>query len=201
MSGIAAPELRIEFFVQLMGGLPGFELRNVTAVSVDAAVPDADPDVSEGDDDANDDDADGPSPAAEAMLGVVRKAAFEGESLLTSKEFQNLKSQGFFLSRSIWRSREKKTDGVDVEFEADFEDSAACTGFRYNVRGIYERRTRGEEGMKKNRSPVPIERRAELLRCIEGSAQTALATVATRAIGQPASAGPGDPSDADNMGA
>jgi hypothetical protein len=185
LSGITAPELRTQFFLELMAGIPGFELRNVTSVSVDAAAPHAETEETEGDGDQEDDEENGASsPEAEAMLGIVQKAVFDGESLLTSKEFQNLKSEGFFLSRSVWRSREKKTDGIEVEFEADFEDSTQCTGFRYSVRGIYERRTRGEEGLRKSRSPVPIERRAELLRCLEGSAQVALTTVATKATGQ-----------------
>jgi hypothetical protein len=195
LRGIGAPELRTQFFVTLMSKMPGFDLRNVTSVSVDRAAAE-----SEGVD-ADEDDVEGDSATAEAatMLGEVRKAIFQGESLLTSREFQSLKAEGFFLSRAVWRSREEKPDGIEVEFEADFEDAKHCTGFRYNVRGVYERRTRGEEGIKKTRSPVPAEKRADLLRSLEEAAQSALDKVALEATGS-GTAGAIPPEDQDVTG-
>jgi hypothetical protein len=172
LSGVSSPELRTEFFVALMTSMLGFNLRNVTSVSVDRA-------NTEGEANGENDEEGGDSATEEAatMLGVVKKAVFEGQSLLTSREFQSLKVDGFSLSRAVWRSSETAGDGAEFEFEADFEDTKDCTGFRYNVRGVYERRTRGEEGIKKTRSPVPPDRRGDLLHALETSARSALAKV------------------------
>ncbi len=179
LQGITAPEKRIKFFIDLMSKLEGYELRNVTAVSVDRLpTVEADDGESIPEDEIEDAPKDSATAEAASMLGVVRKAALEGESLLESKAFEELKKQGFFLSRTVWRSREKKADGIEVEFEADFEDAKNCTGFRYNVLGMYERRSRGEEGIKKTRSAVPPDMRVQFVRLLEDAAQAALSAVA-----------------------
>lgn len=201
LKGIAAPELRTQFFVNLMTKMAGYKLRNVTTVSVDRAVQEEDEEeVSDDDepgDSATDEPGDSATDEAATMLGAVKKAVFEGQSLLSTKEFQSLKEEGFFLSRAVWRSAEERADGIEVEFEADFEDAKNCTGFRYNIRGVYERQKRGEEkGIKKTRTACPPERRGEFLRAVEDAAQTALAEVESEATGEE-KAGPGEPAEGD----
>jgi hypothetical protein len=180
LKGLASAKLRTEFFLKLMTGMPGFKLQSVTAAHTNRLGETEEHPV-----DDDDPSSEGPSTEDQIMLGVVRRVALEGDSLLASREFLNLKKDGFFLSRVVWRSREEKPDPIELEFEADFENPNECKGFRYNVRGVYERRTRGEDGIKKSRAAVPPALRTELMRKLESSAHAALDAVEQLAVGEP----------------
>jgi len=176
LRGITKPEFRTLFFETLMQKMPDMDAKTVTSISVNrsASSLQADDDQDEPEGAAHDTATD----EASRMLGEVKKAVLDGENLLESEEFRRLCHEGFFLSRSVWRSGyHNKPAGPEIEFEAGFEDPKHCEGFRYDVRGSYECRTRGEEGLKKVRAPVPPELRLEMLRAIEDSARNALAAV------------------------
>jgi hypothetical protein len=196
LTGIPAPELRTQFFVDLMKEMHGYELRNVTAINIARAESDLTEETNE-DESQDPDEVNTATEEAAIMLGVVQRVALEGESLLTSPQFQELRKAGFFLTRAVWRSAPKNVSSApETEFGADFSDPQHCTGFRYDVRGRFERRTRGDEGLKRTRLPVPLETRSELLRLLEDSARTALATALKRSAISDEQADPSAPPEA-----
>jgi len=183
LRGVRAPDLRTGFFVNLMEGLPGYKTTNVTSVGVVRAAPEVSPDE-ETDENSNE------SEEAREMLSVVRKAVFDGDKLLNSKPYLELEQQGFFISRAVWRCRDTRmSDPPEVELESDFEDAQNCDGFRYDVRGVYEQRSRGESGLKKTRAAASADVRVTLIRALEASAREAL-RVALNAAATEAADGP-----------
>jgi hypothetical protein len=94
----------------------------------------------------------------ELVGNQVRGAILRGVSLLTSPEFQMLK-KGFFLCGMEWMGQEAGEKGRLVQFEAAFEDPQACSGFRYKVKGVIERKKTGdgEEFVKTSRSCTELE--------------------------------------------
>lgn len=185
LEGILDPMKRTQFFIELMKNIPGYDLVNVTSISVNRLG-----DLPSDEDNASSDDsydidppptssrtASIPSSEADEMLGVVNKLALEGTSLLSSKQYRELREQGFFLSRAVWRSREKATKSLELEFEADFENPQNCVGFRYSVLGTYEMRKRGAETLRKTRTPVSASDRPKLLSLLEKAAKSAFTVV------------------------
>ncbi|MGK5083085.1 hypothetical protein WDW37_07240 [Bdellovibrionota bacterium FG-1] len=189
LAGIKDPAKRTEFFLHLIQNLQGFKLVNVTSVSVDrvAAEEDdhskfeaelgsgslVDQDDFESEGSTPDENAEETVEETAAMLSVVRKVALHGENLLGSPQFDQLKKDRFFLSRAVWRSSESRQGGNELDFEADFEDAKNCAGFRYNVLGIYSRKTRGNQEVKKTRAAVAASDRAKYLSLIERAAKAA----------------------------
>lgn len=197
LAGIKDPAKRTEFFLHLMQNLQGFKLVNVTSVSVDRVATeenehssfesevghfssedqekseyDLEPSEEDSEEDLEEDLEETVEETA-AMLSVVRKVALHGENLLSSPQFNQLKSDRFFLSRAVWRSSETRQSGNELDFEADFEDAKNCSAFRYNVLGIYSRKTRGSQEIKKTRTAVLASDRAQYLTLIEKAAKAA----------------------------
>jgi hypothetical protein len=134
MSTIADSALRSKFFTDLISRMSGFKMQNVTRVKVDLA-----DDVKNGaDNDEEDDSGDGDEISNEAsreMLGVLRAAALQGQSLLASKEYQSLHRRGFFITNITWSGKRIATPYEIVEFDAGFAIPSFCTEFKYSVRG------------------------------------------------------------------
>ena len=158
LSGQRDPVVRTKFFLNLMTKMVGFRLEDVAYLDVDriadndAANDEAsDEEKAEEKEEENDDKI--PSMTAEAieMKGVV-SASLKGEGLLHSPEFIALRDKGFFISHTVWHAIEDKDEGKRVEFQAQFENGAEATGFKYSVRKVYEQFKKG--GFKKSHSDV-----------------------------------------------
>ena len=158
-SAITDPEARTAFFTKLIGSLPDFTLTDVMRVNADradkfhTAVIDEDGEEEESDEEAS-----------EQMLGIVKAMAFQGQSLLTSPQYQAMHGQGFFITSITWSAKRNVSPYQIVEFEAGFEESALGRGFRYNVRGWNTQRS-GD--YTKNVKPVPPEEKKKFLNVVE----------------------------------
>lgn len=166
LSGIRSPKSRTDFFVRLMK-MNGrdFEIEDVSEVSVDRN---------------EDKRASKSAEAARAALeSEVKKVALHGGNLLKSKQFQSLTDDGFFVSRSVWRSYVKSKDLV-VEFDVSFGDAENCSDFKYVVRGIYDRNKHTDEVKSTPRNATP-EERLFYIKCLEDAAREAVAVICAEA--------------------
>jgi hypothetical protein len=157
-SGITDPKSRTTFFTRLISSLPGFTLEDVMRVNADRGDKDHAGDLDEdGEEEAYEE-------ASEQMLGIVKAMAFQGQSLLTSPQYQAMHAQGFFITSITWSAKRNVSPYQIVEFEAGFEEPVTGTGFRYNVRGWKTQRS-GE--YTKNPKAVPPEEKKKFLSAIE----------------------------------
>ncbi|RRV27227.1 hypothetical protein EGJ23_09980 [Pseudomonas sp. o96-267] len=132
LTGLSGHEAKTEFFTRLIRGLPGYKLSNVTNVKVESSQSNSIPE-----DDDDDDPSEIPDAPRHEMLGVVRNVALKGESLLTSKQYQDLKGGGFYIASIIWRSDKTSGERERVEFFAGFDKPKTGEGFTFSIRGIY----------------------------------------------------------------
>lgn len=111
-----SPAQRTMFFEKLMQGIAGFSLRTVTRAGFRRL-----------DDKTSDSELDGESdgaglPGEEDDAGArILRVQLDGAGVFSSTEFQALKSSGFYVSATVWRSRMDGGEGLDAEFEARFE--------------------------------------------------------------------------------
>jgi hypothetical protein len=131
LSAVQDLRLRTQFFTRLISSLAGLQLHNVTRVKVDTAEDRLDP----SDDEAGGEEADEMQEASAQMLGVVKAVALHGESLLSSLEYQNLSSKGFFITSITWSAKRTESPFQIVQFDAGFDDPSLGQGFKYAVRG------------------------------------------------------------------
>jgi hypothetical protein len=181
LNGIRDAHLRTKFFLLMIQGVAGFKVDTVTSVKV-ATLP---PEHSVGGDEDNEAEEDTTSsrsikPEEAAVVGHVKSAALTGEDLLQSEEYVALAKKGFFLSRCVWRGSETKGKRRAAEFEAEFSRDAQATGFKYNVRGVYERDDAGELLATK----LPAKNHPDLTSALEDSAHAALNKVEKEAVGK-----------------
>jgi hypothetical protein len=156
--GINDPEARTAFFTKLISSLPDFTLSDVMRVNADRT----DNPHTPLDEDSEEEEAD--EEASEQMLGIVKAMAFQGQSLLTSPQYQAMHGQGFFITSITWSAKRNVSPYQIVEFEAGFEEPILGRGFRYNVRGWITQRS-GE--YTKNLKPVPAEDKKNFLSVVE----------------------------------
>ncbi|TXD42395.1 hypothetical protein TR80_014275 [Xanthomonas campestris] len=194
LSHLPSAESRTTFFLTLIGAVSGMKLSDVSKVQVERSPPSLSLDsaaigMDPGDEDGvNDDEGSGDGVEDEdedevngADLDLVgnqvRGAILRGVSLLTSPEFQMLKKH-FFLYGMEWTGEEESEKGKIVQFEAAFENPQACTGFRYKVKGIIDRKKTGdgEEFVKTSRSCTDIEN-SHYMKLLEEASRDALAVV------------------------
>ena len=154
---------KTEFFTRLITSLPGFRLSNVTNIKVESSHAKNNRD---GDDE---DDADIGDEARDEMLGIVKNAALRGESLLSSRQYQDLKNGGFYIASIVWRSDKTSGKRERVEFFAGFEKPETGEGFKFSVKGYYN--FSSLEYTKSIRSFKDDEKR-EYIALIEQTAQT-----------------------------
>jgi len=170
LSELHDPLLRTRFFTDLISTLPDLSLVNVTRVKVDR--------FDEGEhliDGGDEDDGDGENDAAsEEMLGIVRAVALQGESLLSSTEYQSLHSRGFFISSITWTCKRTEAPYQQVQFEAGFDEPSQGRGFKYGVRGWHTQR--GGDYTKTLR-PIPTEDKRAFLATIEGASTRVMAAI------------------------
>ena len=97
LSGVIDPVMRTEFFVRLMDGMQDYKRRDVIDLKLNR-IP------TEAGDDGEDDEEE--AKAGEQMKGLVKRLTLTGEALLSSPEFDRLRNDGFYISRTVWETKE-----------------------------------------------------------------------------------------------
>ena len=181
LSGISEPHGRTLFFTYLINNLPNFRLEDVSNIKVDQRIETPEGENYISDTEFIEGDADDTTVAEEStvedetMLGVVRQASFQGNALLSSKEYQTLHRAGFYICKIVWVALEDTLENPKVEFEASFENPPAGTGFNYSVKGLYRKKTGG--GYTGTRRSISTVERDKYLRLLEQSAKQAIEIV------------------------
>ena len=135
LAALKTADERTLFFTQLITKLDGLRFTGVSNVSVVHFGSEQKPT----DEDGEGDESNLEETGAEAeMMCIVRKAALDGENVLSSPEYQNLKSRGFYLAKVVWRCELKSSQPDIIEFEAGFGASKEGSTFRYNVKGAFK---------------------------------------------------------------
>jgi hypothetical protein len=164
LQSIRSPETRISFFILLIRNIDNFDLNDVSRIQVSK--------LKEELNHEEDSDSEEIADSEDEMIGLVKKAAFDGIGLLNSEEYQNLKAKGFFISSIVWTSIERNGNGDKFQFEALFENGESCTDFVYNVKGYYKRTENGDFAV--TRLPLNELQKSAYLKEIEKSARAAL---------------------------
>lgn len=151
---------RTEFFLRLMSAIPKFKPNNVTKVRVDSKIAASDADNDDTEESSNNEEAD-------EMLAVVKAVALQGQSLLSSSEFQGLRSRGFYITSIQWSAKRTESPYEIVEFDAAFADPEAGTGFKYSARGWS---TYKDGKYTKGFNVMPQQEKAKMLQELEQSA-------------------------------
>ncbi len=195
LSHLQSGDSRTAFFLALVRGVAGMKLSDVSKVQVERSIPvataeegpldqaldaiaDEDGDLdSEGADSGDESSSPEEKADLEFVGNEVRGAILRGESLLTSREFHMLKKH-FFLYGMEWTSEEDSEKGKIVQFEAAFENSRECSGFRYKVKGIVDRKKSGDgfDFVKTPRACTEIEN-SHYMKLLEEASRQALASV------------------------
>ncbi|WP_141323177.1 hypothetical protein [Myxococcus sp. AB025B] len=194
LSGIKSPDSRTGFFLTLMRSITDCRLVDVTHVSVDRISEESDDEEST----QQSDDSHTPQPTRprtrrdRKMTGLVR-SWLKGNALLQTRHYQDLIKEDFFISHAIWVVEREKGPARQIIFEAEFGNPNAATGFRYHLKGTFEKKRDGQ--WRTTSSPVSDSDRSEFSGLIEMAARKALqaatsdTTVAIEAFVPPAAAG------------
>ncbi|WP_139379417.1 hypothetical protein [Zoogloea sp. LCSB751] len=126
---------RTMFFTRLIAELPGHKLIGVTNLKI---APSARP---EGDTEDTDIDEDEREEASHEMLVIVRSMALSGENLIASKEYQSLRTRGFYITSIDWKSQQINAPYDVAHLHASFEDGENGKGFKYAAKGVYRCQT------------------------------------------------------------
>ncbi|EOI6836738.1 hypothetical protein ACMVR2_001186 [Yersinia enterocolitica] len=118
---IIQPNLRSQFFQDLMNGLTGYEVDDVTNVVLNRS----------GSEESDSDDED-----QNIDTGFVKKAVLNGEGVNTSSIFSQLHNKGYYISRIAWSAIPENRIGDRIIVEAFFKNADSCTDFSYNIKGI-----------------------------------------------------------------
>lgn len=169
LSGVKNHEHRTQFFVNLIGEMEGFQLREVRDLKVDHL--EKDPGVPA----ASDEDEVKEKFEREQLRSLVRKVALSGENILISPQYQQLAKDGFFISKAVWTSVETVGAGRLFEFEAEFRDAANAANFAYQIRGVYNRNQDGE--IESTKSELSEAEKSMLKDCLEATAYGAVERV------------------------
>ena len=126
LEAIPTPALRSQFFQEVMGGLSGYEIDDVTNVELNRS-------TSKGDDEEEE----------EIETGFVKKAVLKGDSVNSSAIFTQLHNKGYYIGRIAWSAKPKNGIGDRILVEAFFKDSENCSDFSYQIKGINNQKGSG----------------------------------------------------------
>ncbi|MCG3469726.1 hypothetical protein L7750_04735 [Xenorhabdus bovienii] len=121
---VTSPNLRSQFFHDLMHGLEGYEVEDVNNIEVNRFINKLSNNNDEDDDDEKID------------AGYVRKAVLKGGSVNSSSIFSDLHNKGYYISKVSWASIPSSGNGDKIILEAFFKNSESCMDFAYNIKGI-----------------------------------------------------------------
>lgn len=122
---VVNPTLRSQFFQELMNGLSGYEIDDVTNVELNRYKAD----------NTDDDDDD-----EEIETGFVKRAVLKGESVNSSGIFTQLHSKGYYIVRIAWSAKPSNGIGNRILVEAFFKNIENCNDFSYQIKGINNQR-------------------------------------------------------------
>lgn len=161
LTRITEPDDRTYFFTKLISSLKGYRLRDVTNLrvsSLNREEPEENVDL--------DDERD--LAAEHEMLAFVRNIALNGQNLVASAEYQQLRASGFFITSITWSAEQTSTPQDIIVFHAAFDDGERGTGFKYAVKGAH----RFQEGQHtKTIRQVEDHERETLFHLLEASAR------------------------------
>jgi len=170
LENLVVPKARSLFFDELIKSISGYDLEDVSSVDVYHEIDSLDTDDDDDDDNEN---------RSSYFAGFIQKAALAGGGVLESAQFNQLHSQGFFISKIIWTVVDTLRNGDKVELEAQFGKPSSCTDFKYLVRGVYNYNERTEAHNITKRPPSRMETEKFNTR-LEKSAKTAFSRVIKR---------------------
>ena len=80
------------------------------------------------------DDDDDNAEITEKMISIVKNVILSDENLVATKEYQNLRKNGFFITSITWNAIQKEPPFHKIQFDLDFDNAREGTGFKYGVR-------------------------------------------------------------------
>jgi hypothetical protein len=161
LAGLPNAGSRTKFFVDLITGVQNFVLFDVVRVRVEQAAKDDKSLL----DEENGEEAKEYSDENEEMLSLVRAVALNGENLLQSRVYQDLRKGGYFITSVRWKAKLTTAPYSLVEFDAAFEDVTSGGRFRFSVLGWFPPTKTG--AFRKVIAPLPDIRRKEFLEAID----------------------------------
>lgn len=121
LEAIIEPALRSQFFRELIDGLDGYEVDDVTNIELNRIKASESEDI---------DDAD------EIDTSFVKKVLLKGAAVDSSTIFAQLHSKGYYISRIAWASKPTIIQGDRIQVEAFFKNADTCNEFSYQIKGI-----------------------------------------------------------------
>lgn len=147
---IETPKDRSQFLEDLIKNIEGFELVDVSKVSVfNPEKKNPNQDLSE----SSTEDADDIDSGTH-----VFRASLNGKGVLNSKEVDLLHSKGFYSFHAVWTCIEKSATPDIYEIEVKFENSENCTTFSQKVKGYYRYISSGNHSANRIAPPGGVER-------------------------------------------
>lgn len=125
LSAFPDSSIRNEFFFTLLESLEGFENINVKSIYT-ANINEAN--ISE----------------EGELLPHVNRLDLNGNAVTNSKRFQDLKSEGYYITKIEWSSNKAMYKGEKVEFLAEFKDHKNCNNFLYAPLRIFKAKDNGD---------------------------------------------------------
>ncbi|TMP70465.1 hypothetical protein CWB76_10840 [Pseudoalteromonas sp. S1609] len=151
-----------DFFQKLIHDIEGYVLKDVTDVFVYHP---------KNDEDDNQDDS------SSVALGThITKASLKGQNVLKSDVLVTFYSDGFYLSKVIWRAKAEGTVDEDIyEFEVQFSNPEGKDEFSYLAKGYYGYVSDGKHS--KTRKALTSMQERKINRAIEEAAHRALSSI------------------------
>lgn len=147
---IEKPKDRSQFLEDLIKNIEGFELVDVSKVSV------FNPEKSGSTQDLLDS---GMEESSDIDSGThVFRASLNGKGVLDSNEVDLLHSKGFYSFHAVWTCIEKSVTPDIYEVEVKFENSESCTMFSQKVKGYYRYISGGNHSASRIAPPGGVER-------------------------------------------
>jgi hypothetical protein len=169
---LTSPSARTRFFTGLIGGLPKFDLVDVTSVRVKAPTASSSKEEFDSEEELQiqDNEAQAPAGSAEGsdeLKALVQEVALKGSSILLSSQYKDLKDGGFYIVSVRWRSKEVESPYHQFDFTAGIDEPELGQGFKFAVKSTLIRR--GGSYVKTWRNLEEQDRKA-LLRILDATA-------------------------------
>jgi hypothetical protein len=165
LSDLNKAEDRTAFFTSLISEMDEFTPETVSNLRIASST------IPQNGEDVDDLDQDEIEDAQKEMLGVVHSVALNGDNLMTSPVYQQLKQRGFFITSITWKTKLKKDPYTKYQIYVGFENGQEGTGFRYAIRAAWAFKS---GSYRKSPRHVEDKEKAHLFGVIEDTAQSVL---------------------------
>lgn len=162
LAGMTSPKDRTRFFLELVQGLEGYEVENISRVKALPA------DAIQEPDDIEDEEPDLIEPEKAAFVAKVKEVALRGTLLDQSSQLKALLDSNFFIAGVSWVARQATASGLRVALEAKFSNGSRGEGFEHKLTKVHERMD-GGQFKKTGRAPTEDEKEG-IARVVEDSA-------------------------------